>query len=545
MKPLPARPNIDYLKRQAKDLLSAVRRGDIHAIQRLKAALPSASSLRSDQTDRIRLHDAQSCIAREYGFTSWISLRHFVEMSRARASDRAKLEADFANAAYAGDITGGMNRSRPERAASYLQLLAERGPLDRWIMCACGNVDAVAEILRNDPEWIERPEGPLALPPLVAATHSGFGQLPKYRDGIRDVVDLLLEAGVDPNQSVGRRWPPASPAQPSAEHRLSALYGSAGVNHDAKITQALLDAGADPNDGESLYHALEAPDTAILEQLLQAGVRVEGTNALYRALDFDNINLFRTLLSYAIPLDDQLLGQLLIWAIKRRRSVAHAKELLDAGANPNTISKDGTSAQLMALRRGLQDVAVLLRSSGAQDSLSDADLFLAACAAGDDESAFRLRAKNPDFPINLDEARLKLLPELAATGSGAAVMTMVRLGWPIDVRGGDWDASALNQSVFRGDAKMTEFLLANGASWTEQHGYGDNVCGTLNWASLNEPTEDGDWLECARALVAHGMPGAMRDPSNPNCVLVDKVQRQFSDDVTAYLLSVGELRRSD
>jgi len=113
------------------------------------------------------------------------------------------------------------------------------------------------------------------------------------------------------------------------------------------------------------------------------------------------------------------------------------------------------------------------------------------------------------------------------------------------VRGGDWDASALNQSVFRGDAKMTEFLLANGASWTEQHGYGDNVCGTLNWASLNEPTEDGDWLECARALVAHGMPGAMRDPSNPNCVLVDKVQRQFSDDVTAYLLSVGELRRSD
>src|SRR6202012_746645 len=102
---------------------------------------------------------------------------------------------------------------------------------------------------------------------------------------------VLLQAGADPNQAIGNRFPPASLDAPDERARLSALYGAAGANRDPAMTQALLDAGADPNDGESLYHSLENP--ACTRLLLAAGARVTGSNALYRALDLDSIEVLR------------------------------------------------------------------------------------------------------------------------------------------------------------------------------------------------------------------------------------------------------------
>ena len=58
---------------------------------------------------------------------------------------------------------------------------------------------------------------------------------------------------------------------------------------------------------------------------------------------------------------------------------------------------------------------------------------------------------------------------------------------------------------FRGDAALTRFLLERGASWKEQHGHDDSACGTLGWASRNEPVDGGNWLGCAEVLLAHGM----------------------------------------
>ena len=126
---------------------------------------------------------------------------------------------------------------------------------------------------------------------------------------------------------------------------------------------------------------------------------------------------------------------------------------------------------------------------------------------------------------------------MAAEGGNAGVQLMVELGWPIAVRGGDWDASALNHAVFRGDAELTRFLLAHGASWTEQHGFGDNVCGTLSWASCNEPAVNGDWVGCARALLDHGMPSATPDPEDAEAVWIAGHRKRFSDDVREVLLS--------
>lgn len=523
---LPNRPDLGHLKRQAKALLAAYRRGAPEAAARFRAALPHAAG------PELRLHDAQSCLAREYGFASWADLRAAAEARR--AASEGDPAAAFCRLAYGGDIAGGTSRARPEAAARLLADHPDLAATDPWIACAAGDLAAIARAIAADPAWGNRPGGPLALPPLVAVTHSGLLALPDYRPRLHAAADLLLKSGADPNQAVGSRWPPASPAAPSDQDRLSALYGAAGVNHDPDLTRLLLTAGADPNDNESLYHSLEAP--ACTRLLLQAGAVVAGTNALARALDFDDLETFRLLLSHAAGAEELKGGRLILWAIRRRRSAAHVQALLAAGADPAARTRDGASAHTQALRYGLPEVAQLLQAAGVAADPGEDEAFLAACARGDAEAARRIQARRPDLPGALSEAQLRLLPELAAAGCAEAAGLMADLGWPVAVRGGDWGASALNHAVFRGDPGLARRLLARGASWTEEHGMGDNVCGTLSWASRNRPVAGGDWLACAAALLEHGMPPGERDPGQPDCVVVAGKARPFPDEIAAVLL---------
>ena len=544
MNRLPERPNLNHLKRQAKDLLAGYRRRDQTAMAQLRASLPIANG--KDDTAiaalDLRLHDAQSCIARAYAFASWTDLKSFVDARNALSTDRSATIMAWLRFVYAGDISGGTSRSRPALAA---RMLAEQPNLlgdDPYLACAVGNEAMLRAATQCDPGWVNTPGGPLNLPPLVAVTHSGLLRLPEFRDRLHASARLLLGAGADPNQAVGNRWPPSSLAEPSTQYPLSALYGAAGQNHDPDLTKILLDAGANPNDGESLYHALES--TACTRLLLEAGATMADSNAMYRVLDLDNLEALKLLLSHggnpnasADGAPTKQWGAPLLWAIRRRRSPEHIAALLEAGADPSIRTPDGTSAYTLALRFGLTEVAKLLARAAGAPGLSQPDQFIAACAAGDEPTARRLQSELPDLPASLPPAQLRLLPELAAQdGSGNAIRLMVELGWPIAVRGGDWNASALNHAVFRGDSALAHFLLEHGASWTEQHGYGSDALGTLSWGSCNEPVEDGDWLGCARALVAHGMPSATLDPSGSSYVMIAGRCLQFSDEVAEFLL---------
>ena len=68
MPDLPARPDLDQLRHQAKELLRAAQRGDPEATARIRAV-----------TDRVVLSSAQLALAREYGFASWAKLKLEVE----------------------------------------------------------------------------------------------------------------------------------------------------------------------------------------------------------------------------------------------------------------------------------------------------------------------------------------------------------------------------------------------------------------------------------------------------------------------------------
>lgn len=98
---LPANPNIDYLRKQARLLLDGQREGDSRALQRLREFVPRLNNA-SDETiasDPIKLAEAQFALAREYGYASWSKLKSYVESpshSDADTSYEARIQsADF------------------------------------------------------------------------------------------------------------------------------------------------------------------------------------------------------------------------------------------------------------------------------------------------------------------------------------------------------------------------------------------------------------------------------------------------------------------
>ena len=188
----------------------------------------------------------------------------------------------------------------------------------------------------------------------------------------------------------------------------------------------------------------------------------------------------------------------------------------------------------------------MLQAAGAAETLSATDAFVAACARGDETLARQRLAQQPDLVKNLSAAQLRQLPELAMNGAEAGVRLMVELGWPVATRGGDepFAGSALNWSVFRGKAALTAFLLAHGAHWRERHGYGSDVIGTLSWASCNEPPVEGDWVGCAQALIANGLPRATR-PTDIGDDDEDRVTLRVDGDVHLFAADVAEVLLGD
>ncbi len=501
---LPKQPNFEHLRKQAKDLLRLYEANDAAAFERFRQYLPAAAE-KDDAAIAamaLKLHDAQSCIAREYGLPNWQNLRNYVDFLNSRFSKERKHTAPlWLHGVYGHDG----DHPQPTLAA---RVLADNPDLiqdDLYLACAAGEEKVVRQAIAADPACVHRTASQwrcpgcnkiLAMPPLIAVTHSTLIQLPEFQDRLLRCARLLLDAGADVNQPFV-----------DGEHTLSPLYGAAGKNQNAEMTKLLLDAGANPEDGESLYHSMEEHGRECARLLLQAGAKIEGTNALHHSLDQDDIEKLKLLLSYTKDANDSGsgLGSPLLWAIRRGRSRAHMETLLAAGADPHARTKDGVSAYGLALQMGLADVAELLAAAGAGEPLSVEENFVAACARCDEREARRILSEYPNMFDRLSEPQLRQLPNLTEAGNKEAVRLMVRLGWPIAVTGGDWKASALNLAVYQGDADLTRFLLENGASWTERQGFDDNVHGTLCWASRNmDPAND--YVGCARALIDHGLP---------------------------------------
>jgi hypothetical protein len=71
IKPLPAHPNLEQYRKQAKDLVRACRLGTPEALARVQGHHPRFAHLGTNDMQGVTLTDAQLVIAREHGFESW------------------------------------------------------------------------------------------------------------------------------------------------------------------------------------------------------------------------------------------------------------------------------------------------------------------------------------------------------------------------------------------------------------------------------------------------------------------------------------------
>ena len=268
--PLPDRPSLEQLRKQAKDLLRAARAGDPSARSRIASVARDPGDPRS-----LNLANAQLVLAREYGFASWSKLAR-------------RIDDD------AGARPGRRPMIRP----------VELRPGETWRLPDGTGAPA-------DSVWrmfVAAREGDLAAAKSLVGEHPALARVeynytpPSHfavREGHARLVDFLLERGADPAY---RSYPFSEPLLVFAEDRghaevaailreqlsrrftIAAHTGTiiaaskegdlARVRAELARDPSLAGAGNETGD-TALHHAVDQGHMDVVRALLEAGASVD------------------------------------------------------------------------------------------------------------------------------------------------------------------------------------------------------------------------------------------------------------------------------
>jgi ankyrin repeat protein len=484
---LPARPDLDQQRKLARELLRAFERNDSGAITRVRAELPDKQ--------RILLTDAQFVLAREYGFASWRDLKSHID--RVVQDAKPPLE-QFRRAVQRGEV------------ATLRRLLTRFTEVRAAINEPIFGFDS----------------------PALAAV-SGRGNV--------ELVDVLLEAGADPNRKTSW-WAGGFHPLYSASGAVADRLIAAGAVVDA-CAAAHLDRPdilaellrADPSrvherggDGQTPLHF--ARSRAIADMLLDGGADVNARDLDHRATaaewmlgDADNpvksrLELARYLVERGASADIFLIAAL---------GLTHrATQLLDADPSqlnlrtsqgqydeqkPSsyhiyqwTIGPNLTPLQVASKFGQLETLGVMQRYA------SPAQRLLLACHRGDAKEARAIAVEHPGLVDRLGPDDRRALTDEAWTANAPAVRLLLELGFDPSVPGvsGPVGGTALHCAAWEGSAECVEALLSYDSGRALITVRDPNYQGTpLGWCahgSTNCGNPRADHGKVARLLIAAG-----------------------------------------
>jgi len=463
---LPEKPNLAYLKKQAKELLRSMQQG--------------------------KLTDAQHALAQDYGFASWAKLKVHVEslgLSPAEALKAAVCDSDAARVRM-------VLKEHPELKAHI------DDPLPGY---AFGQQALFAAVQRSDRETIEvLLRAGADIRKRTEWWAGGFGVLD---DCDPSLVEFLIERGALMDAHAAARL--------GKMEELRALVAA-----DASVVHAR------GGDGQMPLHF--ASTVEIAEFLLAHGAEIdardvdhESTAAQYmlrvdqpRHYPHDRQDVARYLVARGCASDLLMAAALGDLELVRqhldrnpdciRMSVSEdwfPKQNPRAGGSIYiwTIGAHRT-AHTVARDFGHEDVFQLLMERTPEE------LKLAlACELGDEAAFHAFLAKNPDAVAQLSEAQLRKLPDAAQNNNTQAVRLMLEAGWPVDARG-DAGATALHWAGFHGNAAMArEILRFQPTLELKSREYEGTAVSWAVYGSGNGWHRDtGDYVGTVRALLGAG-----------------------------------------
>jgi ankyrin repeat protein len=484
MADLPAKPSIDHLRRQARDLLRDAKAADTAATGRIRAV-----------SAELTLASAQLAVAREYGFASWTKLKEEVSV---RTEDLAQQAEAFCEASIR-DGTG--------RAARMLAATPEIAGYSFATAVILGDAGRVRTGISRDPGLVTRADARSGWTPLHAASASRWHRLdPARAEGLLAVARMLLDAGADPNGRTGGQgghggWTPLRCAVAGQPNPL--------------ITRLLLERGAVPGDHDLYLAAFGADGHECLRLLLgHAGHVAENAEmALAAPISTNDAEGVRLLLEagadpnrYADDADSP--APAVYAAVRAGCSAELAGLLLAHGADPDTPGPDGRSPCALATSQGRADLATLLRRHGAADGATAIDRFLAACQHADQAAVAQQLAQDPRLPGRLTAAQqAAAMIHAAEAGHTAALALMLDLGFGVDARGGDDGGTALHAAAYSGSAPAVRLLLDRGAGIEARDTSWNST--PIEWAAVGSGEQPAgnphpDWTAAVQALLEAG-----------------------------------------